>query len=56
MLAAMHLVEVWNTEDAMRRRKRRRKKREEFHPMFLLRYVHSHYDKLMAELLNNDHY
>jgi hypothetical protein len=57
MLAARHMVEVWDAEEAMRRR-RRRKKRKEFwvHPMFRLRDVHGHYDNLMAELLNNDRY
>jgi hypothetical protein len=55
MLAARHIVEVWDAEEAMRRR---RKKRKEFwvHPMFCLRDVHGQYDNLMAELLNNDSY
>jgi hypothetical protein len=56
MLAARHLEEVWDAEDAMKRR--RRKKRKEFwvYHMFCLRDVHCHYNNLMAKLLNKDCY
>jgi hypothetical protein len=35
MLAARHMVEVWDAEEAMRRRRRRKKRNSGFIPCFV---------------------
>jgi hypothetical protein len=54
MLAARHLVKVWDADDAIKRM--RTKKEDEFwvHLIFSLSDVHCYNNHLMAELLKNN--